>query len=89
VKVKIVTPVHTAKKQNVTVSLDREIVKKAKLLAARRSTSISGMLADQIIALVDSEDSYERAKRGALAALDRGFDMGGGPLPSRDELHER
>jgi len=81
--------VRAAKKQNVTVSLEREIVQKAKVLAARRSTSISGLLADQIIALVDDEDSYERAKRGALAALEHGFDMGGGPLPGRDELHER
>ena len=32
-------------KQNVTISLDRRIIQKAKILAARRSTSISGLLA--------------------------------------------
>jgi hypothetical protein len=32
-------------KQNVTISLDRKTIQKAKIFAARRSTSISGLLA--------------------------------------------
>jgi hypothetical protein len=39
-------------KQNVTISLDRRIIQKAKIFAARRSTSISGLLAHQIAVLV-------------------------------------
>ena len=35
-------------KQNVTISLSRQIKKKAKILAARRETSISGLLAQEI-----------------------------------------
>jgi len=77
------------KKQNVTVSLDRETLQKARVLAARRATSISGLLAQQLETLVGKDEAYERAKRHAVAALKKGFHMGGAPLPSRDELHER
>jgi len=76
-------------KQNVTVSLERQIIQKAKVIAARRSTSISGLLADQIELLVGEEEAYERAERQALNLLDRGFHLGGVISASRDELHER
>jgi hypothetical protein len=76
-------------KQNVTISLDREIVQKAKIVAARRSTSISGLLARQIEILVGEEEAYERAHRQAMMLLDQGFHLGGGSRPTRNELHER
>lgn len=76
-------------KQNVTVSLDRQIIQKAKVVAARRSTSISGLLARQIEVLVGEEEAYERAERQARALLDQGFHLGGVIRASRDELHER
>jgi hypothetical protein len=76
-------------KQNVTVSLDRKTIQKAKICAARRSTSISGLLADQIEQLVGEEEAYERAERQAMALLDQGFHLGGRIPASRDELHER
>ena len=83
------TDMRKSEKQNVTVSLDRQTVRKAKILAARRSTSISGLLARQIEILVGEEEAYERAERTALDLLDRGFHMGGVIRASRDELHER
>jgi hypothetical protein len=76
-------------KQNVTISLDRQTIQKAKIVAARRSTSISGLLARQIELLVGEEEAYERAERQALALLDQGFNLGGKGRVSRDELHER
>ncbi|HEV2522185.1 MAG TPA: hypothetical protein VGT24_07360 [Candidatus Acidoferrales bacterium] len=76
-------------KQNLTISLDRQTIRKAKIVAARRSTSISGLLARQIEILVGEEEAYERAERQAIALLDQGFHLGGGIQASRDELHER
>ncbi len=76
-------------KQNVTISLSRHLLKKAKILAARRETSISGLLAREIEVLVGEEEAYERAKRQAMALLDQGFRMGGVIRARRDELHER
>ena len=76
-------------KQNITVRLDRRTLRKAKVLAARRNTSISRLLADQIETIVGENDAYEQAQRRALALLDRGFHMGGRIESSRDEWHER
>ncbi len=76
-------------KQNVTISLDRETIRKAKILAARRDTSISGLLAAQIEALVGEDEAYEEAKRQALALLDQGFHLGGRHRVDRSALHER
>lgn len=75
-------------KQNVTVSLTRQVLKNARILAARRETSISGLLSQEIESLVAKEDAYERAERQALAVLDQGFHLGG-KVASREELHER
>ena len=76
-------------KQNVTISLNRELLKKAKILAAQRDTSISGLLAQEIEFLVADEEAYQRAERQALASLEKGFHLGGVIRTSRDELHER
>jgi GrpB-like predicted nucleotidyltransferase (UPF0157 family) len=61
----------------------------AKILAARRSTSISGLVANQIEILVGEEEAYERAERQAMSLLEQGFHLGGVIRASRDELHER
>ncbi len=76
-------------KQNVTISLSRQLLKKAKILAARRETSISGLLAQEIESLVGNEEAYERAQRQAMALLDQEFHLGGVIRTGRDELHER
>lgn len=76
-------------KQNVTVSLTKQTLRKARVLAARRSTSISALLAQQIETLVGEDETYERAERQALALLDHPFHLGGVITFSRDELHER
>lgn len=76
-------------KQNLTVSLPRQTLKKAKILAARRDTSISKLLAEQIEILVGEEEAYEKAQRQATVLLEQGFHLGGVIRSSRDEWHER
>jgi len=78
-----------AQKQNVTVSLNVRTIQKAKLLAARRSTSISGLLEEQIEALVGQDEAYESARRRAVDLMNRGLHLGGSALPPRETLHER
>lgn len=75
--------------QNITVRLSRRTLRKAKILAAKRNISISGLLAEQIEALVGEDDAYEQAQRRALALLDQGFNLGGRIEATRDEWHER
>ncbi len=76
-------------RQNVTISLTRQTLQKVKVLAARRATSISGLLAKQVEILVGEEEAYARAQRQAMTLLDQGFHMGGVIRASRDQLHER
>lgn len=76
-------------KQNLTVSLPQQTIRKAKILAARRGSSISSLLAEQIEILVGEDEAYERAQRQAAALLDQGFHLGGVIPATRDEWHER
>jgi hypothetical protein len=78
-----------AGKQNLTISVSPETLRRARILAAQRSTSISGMLAEQLEHLVAAEQEWERAQRSALALLEQPFPLGGIITVSRDELHER
>ena len=77
------------RKQNVTVSLSPQVVQKAEVLAAKTSTSISGLLARHIETLVDADGAYERAQRAALDLMERGFHLGGIHPIDREALHER
>lgn len=77
------------RKQNVTVSLSTQTIKKAKLLAARRSTSISGLLAEQIEAMVGAAEAYAAAQRSAMSLMEQGLHLGGTSPFTRDELHAR
>ncbi|MBW1788442.1 MAG: hypothetical protein JRK53_17770 [Deltaproteobacteria bacterium] len=76
-------------KQNVTVSIDRKLLKKGKVLAARNDTSISRMLSDMLKSIVENEDRYEAARRRALHTLEKGFHLGGRIDWKREDLYER
>src|ERR1700731_2956020 len=62
-------PTKNKGKQNLTISLDRQTIQKAKIIAARRSTSISDLITRQIEILVGEEGYYEQAKRQAMTLL--------------------
>jgi hypothetical protein len=76
-------------KQNITVAIDRALLKQARSFAAQRGTSISGMLAEELRKIVAREAQYEEAKRKALAQLKSPFRLGGERIADRDALHER
>ena len=56
-------------KQNITLSLEKPLLKRTRIAAARRGMSISMLLADELRILVEREDAYEEAKAKALAGL--------------------
>ena len=76
-------------KQNITLSLDKTLIKKAKIVAVQRDTSLSGLLTDCLEQLTAQEESYQAAQRAALKHLARGYDLGGRRLSARSSLHER
>lgn len=75
-------------KQNITLSLDKQVLTELKVIAARRSTSVSRLLTEELEHIVERSERYERSKRAALAALDKGYHFGD-ERPDRDALHER
>lgn len=75
-------------KQNITLALDRSLVRRARMLAAERSTSVSQLVAQELTRLVERAERRERARRRALKNLETGFRLGGKPAP-RAVLHER
>ena len=76
-------------KINITLKLDRELLRRAKVIAAEMETSVSALVAEQLEKIVRERDGYEQAKRRALANLKKGFNLGFTPPASRDELYER
>jgi len=76
-------------KQNLTISLEKELIKKAKILAAQKDTSITGLLTSCLERLVTQEEAYRVAKQTALKQLERGYSLGGKRIISRETLHER
>ena len=76
-------------KTNITLKLDTDILREARILAAEEGLSISGLLAAKIDEVVRQRKGYDRSRRRAVARLRKGFDLGWTPPGSRDELHER
>ena len=76
-------------KTNVTLKLDADLLREARVVAAEEGRSISGLLTDQLEALVRERKAFERARRRALARLREGLDLQWTPPRTRDELHER
>ncbi|MFN2138632.1 MAG: CopG family transcriptional regulator [Candidatus Promineifilaceae bacterium] len=77
--------------QNITLALPKELLLQVKLLAVRRGTSVSALLAGELEKLVQEEEAYARARRRSELLLKEGFDLGtyGQLNVSRGELHER
>ena len=78
-------------RQNITLSIPRDILLKVKLLAVRRGTSVSGLLTQTVERLVEQEEAYAHARQRHLQWLEQGIDLGtqGQVSAPRDELHER
>lgn len=78
-------------RQNVTLSLPKETLRKAKILAAERQTSLSALLTETVEEIVAKSDRYEIAKQRQLVLMERGFDFGLDETITwtRDDLHER
>ena len=78
-------------KQNITLSLPKHILRKAKKMAIDHDTSLSGLMVDLLTNLVEQEEQYEIAKQEHLAWLAQGTDLGthGNISWSRESLYER
>jgi len=76
-------------KQNITLSVEKEIIRKGKVIAARNDASISRMLSDLLKSMVENDARYEAAKRSALQSLKKAVHLGGKITWKREDLYER
>jgi hypothetical protein len=76
--------------QNITLSLDRDLLKKIKIVASKKEMSISQLVREQFKRLILEDDGFHRLKKKAFKNLDKGLKLGGGPYyNSREEIHAR
>ena len=76
-------------KTNVTLKLDDDLLREARVLAAEQGRSISALLTEKLEAAVRERKAFDKARRRAIARLREGFDLRWTPPRSREELHER
>lgn len=77
--------------QNVTVSLPRELVRRARHVAVERGVSLSRLVGECITRMLAGGEEQDVVRRELLALFDEGLDAGVEDRASwtRDELHER
>jgi hypothetical protein len=75
-------------RRNLTVQLDEGVIRQAKVLAAKRGTSVSGLVAQELARLVAEDERYETAWRTARRAMGAA-DHRSGRRWQREELYQR
>lgn len=74
--------------RNVTITLDDETARWARIEAAKRDTSVSRLVGELLRGYMSDTDDYERASRSYTErpAIELTTDRG---YPGRDEVHAR
>lgn len=75
-------------KINITIRLDKALVRKIRVLAAERGTSWSALIAAKFEEDLAQRGRHEEAKKKAVAFMEEGWVLSGLPLP-REDLHKR
>lgn len=77
-------------KKNITISLDENLAKEARIMAAERETSVSQLLAEQLRSLVESRRKLLRAKNDFLRLVKKEYKLNYSSRSfSRDGIHDR
>jgi len=74
--------------QNVTLSIPKSVLQKAKHIAIENNTSLSGLLSCYIEEIVKRDEQYKTACFHHISMLEKGIDLGTGGICSwkREEL---
>ena len=73
-------------KTNLTLQVDSEVIRRARVVAARRGTSVSALVAHELDALVARDERYEEARRRAIDLMTKAKRRGGRSW-TRDEIY--
>jgi hypothetical protein len=75
--------------KNITVSVDDETYRRARMAAAERDTSISALVRDFLVGLASGESEAERLKREERALRAQVTNFNATDRLSRDNVHAR
>jgi len=75
--------------KNITVSLDEDTYRRARIIAAQRDTSVSALVKRYLTELAAGESESERLKREERALRDRIVKFRAADRLPRDALHDR
>jgi hypothetical protein len=78
-------------KQNITLSIRKDVMQKVKIIAVKRSSSVSAMITNLLEDIVALDEGYQIASQKHIRLLQQKIDLGtNGSIDwSRDELHDR
>jgi hypothetical protein len=76
-------------KQNITLSMEKKLLKQARAIAAQRGLSVSALLSSELARLVEQEGAYRRAQTSAIARLESPAHLNFVSKPPRESLHDR
>jgi hypothetical protein len=75
--------------RNVTITLDEDVARWARIRAAENETSVSRLVGEMLREKMVTEQSYHSAREQFSSIRPRRLRVRGRALPSRDELHDR
>ena len=75
-------------KANLTIQLDTEVIRRARIVAAKRGMSVSAIVARDLTELADRDARYEEARARAEELLAQAIPRGGRTW-RREDLHQR
>jgi plasmid stability protein len=75
--------------KNITVSLDDETYRRARIRAAEMDTSVSALVKRYLVDLAGSESEFERLQKLEATLRERIKSFRASNRLSRDEVHER
>jgi len=76
-------------KQNITLSIEKDLIKKGKIMAAEQDISVSQLLTNELEKIILNTEKYRVAQKSALNNLGKKLKLGGITYSNRDELYER
>lgn len=76
-------------KRNVTLAIDEELVQKARAVASRCHTTMTELIREYLVRLVDTHDERSAAKDRVLQQMNQSELRVGEKTWTREELHER
>ena len=75
--------------KNITVSVDEDTYRRARIAAAQRSTSVSALVRDYLRTLANRGEVETDITAALFAAMDRTSDFRASDRLTRDEVHVR